>query len=54
MLCIHMLGEVEGLIDTVGSPGALSARFSTELKIDIGLMDESWMIKMDADRWISQ
>jgi hypothetical protein len=41
MLCIHMLSEIEGLIDSVGFTGAISARFSTELKIDIELLHES-------------
>jgi hypothetical protein len=49
-----MFSEVDDLIDMVGSTRALSARFSTELKIYIWLMNESKIIKMAAYRWIFQ
>jgi len=52
LLCTHLLGEAEALCDTIsimakgclftcGTPQYLSAKFGTEFRIDIGLIDSS-------------
>jgi ABC-type multidrug transport system ATPase subunit len=62
MLCTHLLSEAENLCDmisimikgcvyTCGSPGYLSAKFGTEFKIDIGLINDSDEIENQCTEW---